>query len=659
MDKKLIVLHLEDDPLEADLIRESVLGEGVECEFHVATDAHSFKRLLTTANPDLILSDMKVPGFCGHDALEMVRAKHPELPFIFVSGSMGEERAIETLRGGATDYVLKDRLQRLVPAMRRAIEEFRSRQKAEEATRALQESEQRLELALRGADLGLWDWDIITDKAVFNDRWASTLGHSLQELEPHIETWKSRIHPDDHGRVMSQIDAHLTGDTELFEAEHRMRTKDGQWRWVLNRGRIVQRDQKGDAIRMAGTHLDITERKVAEQTNQQLEAQLQQSQKMESLGTLAGGIAHDFNNILGAIIGFSELVHEGLPKDSNARADMDEVLKAANRAKVLVEQILTFSRQTPQDLTPIQLPSVLHGAVQFLRATIPTTVEVKLEIEPGTPTILGEVTQLHQVIVNLATNSVQAMPDADGTIEISLRPFYVNEDFAGAVAHLEAGEHSLLTVADTGCGIQPEIQPRIFDPFFTTKGPGNNSGLGLAVVHGVIKKHRGAIRVISGPDAGAKFEIFLPAAQNEPANPTAPEADQPADKAGDCVMLVDDEPALVRVGKLMLERLGFVVEVFTNSGAAWEAFEAAPDRFQLIITDQTMPKLTGLELSNRILKIRPELPVILTTGYHASANQDGVRAAGVADLLMKPYTIETLSNAVKSALDNNRTRTRS
>jgi PAS domain S-box-containing protein len=776
LNRKLTILHLEDRPLDAELIRESLRQEGLECDLHLAENAAAFERMLHTLAPDVVLSDYRVPGFDGNEALDLVRANQQHVPFIFVSGSMGEEKAIETLRNGATDYVLKDRLNRLVPAIRRALEEARSRREAEAAARALRESEQRLELALRGADLGTWDWDITGGTIVFNERWATML-----DLEPFtapqtITTWTSRIHPEDKSLVLRAVQAHLAGETDFFEIECRMstplggprwvlnrgrvvsrdadgqplrltgtqlditdrkqaeaalleseqrlkyaldatcdglwdwdiqtgavyfspqwarllgyepeevpreieffyqllhpedtapvkqsiedhlhgrtplkqddirlRTKTGEYRWFSDRGKVVTRDASGTALRMVGTITDITERKQAEQERLQLEMQLRQAHKMEALGTLAGGIAHDFNNILGAIIGFSELVRQDLPAASPSRNDLGEVLKAAHRAKLLVEQILTFSRQQPQYLQPVRLAEVIQEALQFLRATIPSSIEVRLHLDPGVPLVLADPTQIHQIIINLAANSVHAIPESGGLIEITTSSTHLTEPLQ---PEMRPGPYALLTVADNGHGMDAALQTRIFDPFFTTKGPGQGTGLGLAVVHGIVREHKGAIRVRSAPARGTHIEVYLPAATEAPPETVTPPGSVVAG-AGRRVMLVDDEAALVRVGKLMLERLGFTVEIFTESPAAWEAFEAAPQKYDLVISDQTMPQLTGLELSNRILTRRPTLPVILTTGYHATASRERVRAAGVAELLMKPFTFDSLSSVVGNVL---------
>jgi len=647
--KKLTILHLEDQATDAELIHEAVREEWVDAEFHVVADAGTFKQALEQLVPDIVLSDYRVPGFSGHEALELVRAKETFIPFIYVSGSMGEEKAIETLRDGATDYVLKDRLNRLVPAVERAVDEAERRRAADAAARALRESEQRLELALQGADLGLWDWDIPSGTAIFNERWATMLGFRLAEVTPTVESWTARIHEEDKLRVMAALDAHLEGRSDFLEAEYRMATRAGGWRWVLNRGRVVQRGADGRPRRATGTHLDITDRKNSELTNAQLAAQLQQAHKMESLGTLAGGIAHDFNNILGAIIGFSELVRSDLPPGSHSRDDLGEVLKAANRAKQLVEQILTFSRQQPQDLHPLRLADAVQEASQLLRATTPSSIEVRLRLAPGTPVIRGDTTQIHQIIINLASNAIQAIPDSGGLIEICTGPLDVTKAMAAGDPELQPGPHAVLTVSDNGRGMDHIVQARIFDPFFTTKGPGAGTGLGLAVVHGVVKKHQGAIRVTSAPGQGSRFEIIFPAAPvAEP--PVSESAAELVAGNGRHVMLVDDEPALVRVGRLMLERLGFQVTIFTDSAQAWEVFAAAPDRFDLVISDQTMPRLTGLELSNQMLRLRPALPVILMTGYHATASPERVRAAGVAELMMKPFTFDSLNATLRRVL---------
>jgi CheY-like chemotaxis protein len=285
----------------------------------------------------------------------------------------------------------------------------------------------------------------------------------------------------------------------------------------------------------------------------------------------------------------------------------------------------------------------------LLRATTPSSIEVRLRLEPQTPSILGDPTQIHQIIINLASNAVQAIPETGGWIEISSGPIEVTAAMAAEDHNLHPGPYARVSVTDNGAGMDPAIQSRIFDPFFTTKGPGHGTGLGLAVVHGIVRKHLGAIKVTSSPGQGAHFDIIFPAS-NQDESRQAVSAAEPVAGGGRRIMLVDDEPALTRVGRLMLERLGFKVTVFTDSPAAWNAFAATPGDFELVISDQTMPRLTGLELANRMLKLRPALPVILMTGYHASANPERVREAGVAELLMKPFTFESLNAALHQAL---------
>ncbi len=650
VNQSLKILYLEDDPRDEELVRESVHQQGTaNFEFHRVSDRASFELALKGRAYEIVLADYAIPGFGGMTALEMVRAVDPHVPFIFVSGSMGEDLAVEALRNGATDYILKGSLTRLVPSMYRALEEARIRRERLAAEIALRDSEQRLELALRGADLGLWDWDIASGRVVFNEQWARMLDYRLDEIEPDIRAWQALIHPEDAARVMAGFSAHLDGRSSSIELEYRIQNKSGGYCWVLNHGGIVERNHNGAAIRATGTHLDITRRKNAESSNALLEAQLRQAQKMEALGTLAGGIAHDFNNILGAIIGYSELVRSELDSRPEMQADIGEVLKAANRAKLLVQQILTFSRQQPQDLKPLRIAEVVQEAMNLLRATIPTTVDVRVRILPGAPIILGDTTQIHQIIMNLAANSVHALPERDAFIEVEVAPEIISDETAGSNPDLAAGRYARMTVADNGHGMSSSVRQRIFDPFFTTKEPGVGTGLGLAVVHGIVKKHRGVVMVNSEPEEGTQISLLFPASESQ----EFPEQGGHSGLViggGRRVLLVDDEVSLAKVGRLMLERMGFSVDMHGTSTGAWEAFEADPKRYDLVMTDQTMPQMTGLELSGRILKIRPEIPVILVTGFHAAASPERVRQEGLAKMLMKPYTIQALSEALKEVV---------
>jgi signal transduction histidine kinase/ActR/RegA family two-component response regulator len=407
--------------------------------------------------------------------------------------------------------------------------------------------------------------------------------------------------------------------------------------------------EEGHLMRAWGVQREITERKQAETRQAKLEAQLRQAQKMEAIGTLAGGIAHDFNNILGAIIGYSELAILDLPEKDPSQAHIAEILVAGNRAKALVQQILSFSRQEEHERKPMRLQPVIGEALKLLRATLPSTIEIRAPIDPQASSILGDSTQIHQVMMNLGTNAWHAMSDHGGILEVSLTTVDVDSSFAETQADLQPGRYLRLMVSDTGCGMDAATIDRIFEPFFTTKAPGAGTGLGLAVLHGVVKRHDGAVSVYSEPGSGTTFNVYFPVHEVY-AQPAAKESKEIAMGNGERILFVDDEAALAALGKSMLERLGYHVTAQTSSLDALAAFSSRSDQFDLVITDQTMPSLSGAELAKLVLRIRPELPVILATGYSTTINPEIAHAIGIRELLLKPNTAQSLSDAIRRAL---------
>jgi PAS domain S-box-containing protein len=396
---------------------------------------------------------------------------------------------------------------------------------------------------------------------------------------------------------------------------------------------------------------DITERKQAEETKAKLERQLRQSQKMEAIGTLAGGIAHDFNNILAAIMGYSELALMDL-EGNVAAGRLQEVLKASRRAKELVRQILTFSRQEEHERKPLKLQPIIEEALKLLRASLPSSIEIRQHTDPAIPSILGDATQIHQVMMNLGTNAWHAMNEQGGVLEIILTTVAVDADFADAHPGLQPGPHIRLVVRDTGCGMERAELDRIFEPFFTTKAPGAGTGLGLAVVHGVVKRHEGAISVYSEPGKGTTFNIYWPVHDGEAKS--GPQESQVVPKGqGEHILLVDDEEPLAALGKSMLERLGYRVTTEVSSVEALKTFSLQPRDFDLVITDQTMPNMSGVELAKVLLEIRPELPVILATGYSTAINAEKAQAMGIREMLLKPSTAQSLAEAIRRALGTN------
>lgn len=394
------------------------------------------------------------------------------------------------------------------------------------------------------------------------------------------------------------------------------------------------------------------ERMTSEEDERRIEKQLHQAQKMEALGTLAGGIAHDFNNILSAIYGYAELSLLEVPEQSKLKRHLHQILKSADRAKDLVTQILTFSRRNDQEPKPLQFSVIIKETMKFLRASLPSTIEIRLGIEPGAESakVLGDPTRLHQILMNLCVNAGHAMRDRAGLLEINLASVELEADIMAQIPDAKPGPYLKLTVADTGDGMDQEVKQRIFEPYFTTKASGEGTGLGLAVVYGIVQGYGGWINVESAPGKGSTFTIFLPRteAKSVPERETGPEGYSGRGK----VLLVDDEEVIVSLEKEILERFGFEVVATHNSHGALRTFCSKPESFDLVMTDLTMPGMTGVELARELLSIRPDLPIILCSGYGDMADGDMIKEYGFRGFILKPVTTIELAGALRSVFNS-------
>ncbi len=416
------------------------------------------------------------------------------------------------------------------------------------------------------------------------------------------------------------------------------RRKDGFLFWVEV---ALKSTTIGGQGMVLGVIRDISERK-------KLEEELFRAQKMEALGTLAGGIAHDFNNILAAIVGYSELLKIHVKDDPKATRYLDGTLNAAFRAGDLVKQILTFSRGTEQKKMPLQLSPIVKETLKMLRSSIPATIEIKKNIQ-SQGIVLADPTQIHQILMNLCTNAYHAMRDTGGTLGVSLKDIVVPDKGIPGL-EISQGEYILLEVSDTGHGMDEETKSKIFEPYFTTKEPGEGTGLGLAVVHGIVKSHNGIITLYSEPGQGATFHVYLPKVMTEEAI-MVPEEDKEPLKGGDeRVMLVDDEMNIVTFTKDSLEKFGYHVTPFTNAVQAFQDFERHPDQYDIVITDMTMPYMTGTELAKKLIEIRPDIPIILCTGYSELVHRDKAYAMGITEYLEKPVIMDNLLRTVRRVL---------
>jgi PAS domain S-box-containing protein len=433
---------------------------------------------------------------------------------------------------------------------------------------------------------------------------------------------------------------YLEGITVYFK-------KNGEKSYIEYHSTVVHPDN-GEPF-VSGTGRDVTERILSERKVAKLQEQLTQALKMEAIGTLAGGIAHDFNNILFPMFGYLEMMLEDVPKESPLRGHLVEVFSGAKRARDLIKQILTFSRQSDHERKPLETQRVIKEALKLIKSSLPTTIEISKDIQKDCGLVLAEPTQIHQIVMNLCTNAYHAMEETGGKLAITLKEVELAaKDFKDPA--MIPGPHVCLTVADTGPGMEQNIIDRIFDPYFTTKEEGKGSGLGLAVIHGIVKNHGGDISVYSEPGKGAEFKVYLPVIKKQ--KETAKfETDTPIQKGTESILLVDDQDLIVDMERQMLERLGYHITARTSSIEALEAFRANPDKFDLVITDMTMPNMTGDKLAGEMIKIRTDIPIILCTGFSEMMSQEGAESLGLKGFLMKPVVLKELSSVIRKVLD--------
>ena len=518
----------------------------------------------------------------------------------------------------------------------------------------LHESEQRYALAVAGSNEGLWDWNLTNGELFVSERAQQLAGMEPgPPLRPR-RAWQTclTVHPEDVPYLREEMKAHLDGrrphfDVELRAALRRAEASDAvraepEWGWYRQRGLAI-RDARGRPLRMAGSIENIDERKHSERERQRLEGQLRQAQKLEAIGTLAGGIAHDFNNILSAILGYGELARLGAESGSPQARHLDGVMSAGQRAKALVERILAFSRSGLGDRVPVHVQSVVTEALDLLLPSLPAGITLTRTLAAGDTAVVGDPTQIHQVVMNLCTNAMQAMPHG-GVLAVSLALRQQAVTLALSTGEIAAGGYVCLTVRDEGQGIEPGVVHRIFDPFFTTKGVGAGTGLGLSLVHGIVTDLGGGIDVSSLPGMGTTFAVWLPCSGRALAQAQA-DVQLPLGN-GQHILLVDDEVALVHVGEEMLALLGYEAAGYTSSVEAFAAFAADPQRFDAVLTDETMPQLSGSQMALQMRRIRPELPIVLMSGYVGPAIAALARQSKVNEVLPKPLVSRDIARTL-------------
>jgi PAS domain S-box-containing protein len=645
MSTPLRVLIVEDSEDDARLALREMAANGFAPSSELVQTREALIRALDSQEWDLIIADYTVPGFGGLEALELVRARGLDLPFIVVSGAMGEETAVEVMRAGANDYVMKDRRTRLGPAIARELHEAVSRRERRQADQALETSERTLRTILDSAQDGIVVVDAETRTfVVANEAMCRMLGYRPEEL---VGRSIQDVHPTEAlAEIEEAFASNMGGETPLTLGLP-MKRKDGTVFYADLSSRPTELDGR---TRMVAIFRDITERKQAEEERDLLEQQLFQAQKLEALGTLAGGIAHDFNNALTGIIGLTELALEDMDPNSKVYETLAEVPALGRSAADLVSSLMVFSRRGTNERRPLPLLPLMKEMGNVLSRTLPETITVRRLWPEQVPLVEADPTQVQQVIMNLATNARDAMPDG-GELTLEILEATLDDAYCRLHPDCTPGDYVCLSVRDTGTGISPEVQARMFEPFFTTKETGEGTGLGLASANKIVKNHGGYIRVTSELGTGTQFDVYLPVSAGQAAS-TRDSGQEQTSGGGETLLLVDDAPNVLRTAQRMLESFGYTVLTARDGEEGLEVFRSNRNRIALVLTDIAMPKMTGKRLCAEILRTDPTTRLLLASGHGSDGDLEELRALGVQDFVQKPFGLAGLGRAVREALDS-------
>ena len=507
----------------------------------------------------------------------------------------------------------------------------------------LQRNENILNSTQKITKVGGWEWNVSNETMFWTDEVYRIHGFLPEEIRPgskeHIEKSIECFKYEDR-LVIQDVFNQCIQSGVPYDLEFSLTKVGGDNIWIRTIAEPVLED--GKVVKVIGNIMDITQIK-------RLNEKLRQSHKMESIGIMAGGVAHDFNNLLYMIVGNTELALEDIPEENPVYSNLEEIKSASLRAAGIVKQLLNFSRKTDQNLKPIGAVTIIKDALRFLRSTIPSTVELKLNLPDADIPIIGEPMQINQIMMNLCTNSSQVMQDTGGIIKIDVGTVILNEEDAKDYKNLSAGNHITIVVSDTGPGISVDILDRIFDPYFTTKEFGEGSGMGLTIVHGHVKNHNGAISVDSKPGEGATFNILIPVIDELPEIET--ETTDKIPKGHETILFVDDEESITDMTQKMLKRLGYKVEISLNPLQALDLFQSKPDSFDLVITDMTMPQMTGTKLAQKLKELQPDVPVIICTGHSSLIDEEKAKRLGIDGYVMKPASMSTIAKVIREILD--------
>ena len=643
MPKPVRILHLEDSPRDAELVAALLDASSLPCEITRAAGRLEFLDALEREIFDLVICDYNIPGYDGLSGLRHALEKQPEAPVLMVSGSLCAEEAVRSLKAGATDYVLKERIERLSHSVVRALNEVNAGREQRQAELARREIEERFTRFANQSEEVFWFMSLEPERVQYlSPAFEKTWGIPVERMYENARVWLEGVHPEDRERVIAAMDAFAAARTPDFWEEYRVVRPNGTVRCVVSRG-ILIRDDNGAVVGASGIARDITERRI-------LEDEVRQAQKMEAVGRLAGGVAHDFNNLLMVINGHSDLLLKQLNARDPMHEELSEIRKAGQRATELTRDLLAFSRKQLIQPKLLNLNQVIEEIEKMLRRLMGEDIALVTALSPELRPVMADSGQIGQVLVNLAINSRDAMPGG-GQLTIKTAVVDFEDEYGREQPTVEPGTYVRLTVSDTGTGMDAATQSHLFEPFFTTKKTGEGTGLGLSIVYGIVKQAGGFIRVSSDLGKATSFEIYWPAADGDAdVEEAAPEIAAERLQGTETILLVEDQPELRKLTRMVLTKHGYKVLEAANGGEALFHAERFAGPIHLMLTDVVMPGLNGRELAERLKPLRPEMKVLYMSGFTENAmSQRGILKQGM-EYLQKPASPENLALKVRRVL---------